>query len=152
MNKKIGTSIALIFIFFVTIFFLVNYSPKNSGVPEIKSVNIGGVKVSVDLAQTSAEQELGLGGRSSLANDAGMLFIFNRPGKYYFWMKGMNFPLDMIWLSEDLHVIYIKKNAQPSGVLESFGTDENSKYVLEVNAGFTDAHNIKVGDEVLFGY
>ena len=118
-----------------------------------KFVIIAGQKIKVDLALTPAEQSQGLSGRVGLGNDEGMLFIFDTPGRYPFWMKDMNFPIDMIWLSEDMKVIYIKKDARPELYPETFGPREDSpdaKYVLEVVSGFSDKNNLNVGDSVTF--
>jgi uncharacterized protein len=113
-------------------------------------VKIAGQNVKVELALTPKEQEKGLSGRENLADDAGMLFVFKNPGKYSFWMKDMNFPIDIIWLNENFKVIYIKKNAEPSSYPDSFGSGVDSKYVLEVNSGFSEKNNLKEGDLVKF--
>ena len=121
----------------------------------IKYVKIAGQEIKVDLALTDGEQAQGLSGRPSLAEDEGMLFVFANPGKYLFWMKDMNFPIDMIWLSSDLKVVYIEKNATPESYPETFGpgpNDGEAKYVLEVVSGFSDKNNLQVGDEVNFGF
>ena len=123
----------------------------------IRYVRIAGVNIRVDLALTSTEQERGLSGRNILNNNEGMLFIFKYPGHYPFWMKDMNFPIDMIWLGEDLKVIYIKKDARPESYPATYGpedvptqvgipTEVGTKYVLEVVSGFSDKNNLQVGD------
>jgi hypothetical protein len=116
----------------------------------IKYVKIGGVTLKIDLATTPEAQTQGLSGRKSLAEDAGMLFIFPESGKYFFWMKDMNFPIDMIWLGADQKIIYLKKNALPKLFPETYGPDIASKYVLEVSANFCEKNNLKVGDGVEF--
>lgn len=125
----------------------------------IKYVALAGVKVKVELALTPEAQTKGLSGRDSLAPNTGMLFVFAQPGKYYFWMKGMNFPIDMIWLAPsmggdggDAYVVYIKKDAKPELYLETYGPEEDAKYVLEVPAGFSDKNNLELGDSVSFSY
>jgi uncharacterized membrane protein (UPF0127 family) len=115
-------------------------------------VEIGSAKVFVDIANTIETQELGLGGRSGIAGDEGMLFVFPRPDKYSFWMKDMLFPIDIIWLNNDLKIVYIKKNASPMSYPESYAPQENSRYVLEVSAGFAEKNNVKVGDMAKFTY
>lgn len=115
---------------------------------EIKFVRIGGREIKVDLALTPLEQERGLSGRKELQGDEGMLFVFPTPGKYYFWMKDMKFAIDIIWVGEDLRVIYIKKDAQPASFPKLFGPALDAKYVLEVTSGFSDKNNVKVGDRV----
>jgi hypothetical protein len=86
----------------------------------------------------------------NLAKNEGMLFVFNHPSQHVFWMKDMNFPIDMIWLDENLKIIYFQKNVLPESYPATFGPDQNSLYVLEVNAGFSDKHNLKIGDSLSF--
>ncbi|MCC7160759.1 DUF192 domain-containing protein [Candidatus Nomurabacteria bacterium] len=137
----------------LVLFFLLFYFPNNS--KTIKSVRIAGQNIKVELAVTAEEKQKGLSGRNNLKEDKGMLFVFENLDNYSFWMKDMNFPIDMIWIGEDLKVIYIKKNALPESYPESFGpeiSDKNVKYVLEVVSGFSDKNNLKIGDSVLFTY
>jgi uncharacterized protein len=154
-NKNFVISFFIIIIFFLVGFLLINQPTKILKTEDIKSINIAGQNIKVDLALTEAEQAQGLSGRPSLAEDEGMLFVFANPGKYLFWMKDMNFPIDMIWLSSDLKVVYIEKNATPESYPETFGpgpNDGEAKYVLEVVSGFSDKNNLKVGDGMEFTY
>src|SRR5450759_2107151 len=162
MNKKIVISFGLVVVFLIVGFFLVKLqtptlelgslnpsSPPNqgggaeSGGGQIQSVKIAGQNIKVDLALTPAEQEQGLSARTTLAEDSGMLFVFDRPGQYPFWMKDMNFPIDMIWITEDMKVVYIKKDARPELYPETYGSGNDAKYVLEVVSGFSDKNNLK---------
>ena len=154
MKKKY--SILIIIIFFIIGFFVINYDSKTFENKDIKQVQIAGQNINVILALTEVEHNNGLSGRSELKEGEGMLFIFDQPGKYNFWMKDMSFPIDIIWFTpseggvgEDLKVVYIKKNADPKLYPETYGPDTNSKYVLEVNEGFSDKNNLKVGDSVV---
>jgi len=117
---------------------------------EINYVKIAGQKIKVDLALTPKAQEQGLSGRSGLKEDEGMLFVFNQAGKYPFWMKDMNFPIDIIWIGEDFRVVYIKENAQLASYPETFVSSEDAKYVLEVISSFSEKNNLKEGDKVEF--
>jgi uncharacterized membrane protein (UPF0127 family) len=125
---------------------------QNHRTANIRAVEIGSVKVFVDIANTRETQEQGLSGRINLKSDEGMLFVFPRPDKYSFWMKDMLFPLDIIWLNNDLKIVYIKKDASPRSFPESYAPPENSRYVLEVTAGFAEKNNLKVGDVAKFTY
>jgi hypothetical protein len=118
--------------------------------PNIGFVKIAGVTLQVEIASTPEMLKQGLSGRAGLKENEGMLFVFERPGKYSFWMKDMNFPIDIIWIGEDLKVIYIKKDALPNSFPEVFTPDKNAKYVLEVNAGFSEKNDLKEGDSVQF--
>ena len=142
----------ILFFFVLAVFFLSrNTNPKKIiETKDIQYVEIGGQKIKVDLAITPQEQTRGLSGRVGLKDNEGMLFIFQKPGKNFFWMKEMNFPIDMIWLGDDFKVIYIKKNATPESYPEVFGPTEDTKYVLEVLSGFSEKNNLKTGDLVKF--
>ena len=175
MNKKKLLSFVTVLVFLLMGFFLINKYKSNpslalplsgEGVGEvsplgkrnldgyynIKYVKIAGQNIKVDLALTNQEQTQGLSGRPSLDNNSGMLFIFEYPGNYPFWMKDMNFPIDMIWLSEDMKVVYIKKDARPEDYPATYGPDQDAKYVLEVVSGFSEKNNLKEGDQVEFIY
>src|SRR3989344_9410884 len=141
--------------YFVPILFLVLFLFNISypqDIVDIRYVKMAGQRIKVDLASTPGEQGQGLSGRAPLKEDEGMLFVFERPGKYSFWMKDMNFPIDIIWLDEYKKVIYIKKDARPELFPESYGPETNSKYVLEVVSGFSEKNNLQVGDRVEFEY
>jgi uncharacterized membrane protein (UPF0127 family) len=146
VKSKILKSFLIIVVFAVLGFLLISHPSK------ILSVDIGGQKIKVDLAVTSAEKKQGLSGRAGLAEDTGMLFIFDRPGKYPFWMKDMNFPIDIIWISRDKKIVFIEKNAMPNSYPNLLGGQAESSYVLEVVSGFAEKYGLRVGDDVGFTY
>ena len=76
-----------------------------------------------------------------------MLFIFDRPGRYAFWMKGMKFPLDFVWILGG-EVIEIRANV---GVEElDVRPSQPVDMILEVNSGFAARNNLKIGDKVSY--
>ena len=87
--------------------------------------------------------------RTSLPENMGLLFIFDDKGIHKLWMKNTLIPLDMIWLDEHGKIIYIERNAQPCYVpiCPVFSPKSSSKYILEVNGGYTERNKINVGDE-----
>ena len=123
---------------------------EETGVKTNPLVQIGGQNISVEIANTDAKRELGLSGHATLSDTQGMLFAFDRVGVYPFWMKDMLFPIDIIWIDSNSKVLYIQKDAKPESFPEAFGPNKDSAYVLEVNAGFSDKNNLKIGDEVKF--
>jgi len=147
MKKYFSGFIALIIFCLIGYHF---YTPINFNI--IKQVKIAGVTLDVNLATTKDSQEQGLSGRSELKENEGMLFIFSVPAQYSFWMKDMKFNIDMIWIGEDMHVVYIKNNAAPGSYPETYTPNKNAKYVLEVVPGFAQKNNLKVGDTVNFIY
>jgi uncharacterized membrane protein (UPF0127 family) len=112
-------------------------------------VIIAGVRLSVEVADTPAERGRGLSGREMLPENSGMLFVFDTPRRYGFWMYGMKFPLDIIWIDERLRVVYFVENAQPCvNICETYEPPADALYVLEVNAGFVKKYGMKIGDVV----
>lgn len=124
-------------------------STLESKTPEVL---INNTIIAVDLARTNAQVQRGLSGRPSLDPQSGMLFIFSKPSIYSFWMPDMNFPLDLIWISNDI-IVDISHNV--TNVFDRahpvyYKPKEPAQYVLEVNANFSINHNIKIGDTVIF--
>lgn len=89
--------------------------------------------------------------RESLAQNEGMLFVFDRDVQCGMWMKNVRFPLDMLWIDRNKKIVDIKENVPPCKTLPCpvYKSDAYVRYVLEVNAGFTDKHNIKTGDAIV---
>jgi len=109
------------------------------------SVQIGAATVVAEVADTSAEQMQGLSGRASLGADAGMLFTFDAPSRTGFWMNGMRFPLDLIYMKEHV-VVELKENEPvPTTLPTPFFPSSDFDAVLEVNAGWAAAHQVTVG-------
>jgi len=117
---------------------------KGSGL-KTETLKLSGKDIKVEVADTEAARELGLGGRTSLEPDKGMLFVFDHPDKYGFWMKDMKFPIDILWLDEE-KVIWIESNVSPNTFPQILYPDSPAKYVLEVPAGYSYESNINIDD------
>jgi uncharacterized protein len=114
-------------------------------------VTVGGVNLITSLSTTPDAQSKGLAIRDSLNENEGMLFIFETPQKYSFWMKDMKFPIDIIWINQDGKIVHIEKDLPPCVFLlpcPSYAPKDDSLYVLEVVSNFTNKFNINVGDPV----
>lgn len=114
-------------------------------------VTVGGVNLITSLSTTPDAQSKGLAIRDSLNENEGMLFIFETPQKYSFWMKDMKFPIDIIWINQDGKIVHIEKNLPPCVFLlpcPSYAPNDDSLYVLEVVSNFTNKFDINVGDSV----
>lgn len=97
------------------------------------------------VASTSAEQQQGLSDVQYLASTTGMLFVFDKPDNYGFWMKDMQFSLDIIWLDQSFKIIHIEQNLSSSTYPEAFYPGSPAKYVIEVNADFANFFSLKIG-------
>lgn len=136
-------------------------SQPQDGVIDQKTAIVSNDRVSLKLevADTSEKREQGLSGREDLGNFDGMLFVFPELSYQTFWMKDMNFDLDMIWLDEKGTVVQIDRNVKASGydqenpdLSEKISSRSEIKYVLELNSGKSDLLNIRVGDKFTINY
>src|SRR5574337_421284 len=109
-------------------------------------IKVDNVTLDVQIADTSDRMIEGLQFQQSLPYTQGMIFIFGEPQMVAMWMKDMQFPLDMIWFNNDGNVIHIEKDLPPCNdnlpcrVYD--GGRQDTKYVLEVTAGFVDKFNV----------
>ena len=125
------------------VFGLAVYFSKKDNPPV---VFINGARIEVEIADSLSEKARGLSGMEGLGQNEGMFFVFDEPGYYSFWMKDMKFPIDIIWIANDKKIIDITKNASPGSYPSVFKPASSARYVLELNAGFADKHEIKIGD------
>lgn len=112
---------------------------------EQKEVSIGNINIKVEVADTESLREQGLSGRSGLADGSGMLFVFQEMGKYGFWMKDMNFPIDIIWIQGN-KVADIDQSVSPDTYPQIFYPEVDVNFVLEAPSGFAKDKGLKVGD------
>ncbi|HWQ69885.1 MAG TPA: DUF192 domain-containing protein [Patescibacteria group bacterium] len=112
----------------------------------------GRVTITVEVARTAQEQARGLGGRSSLPKDGGMLFPFDAAERRTFWMKGMLIPIDIVWIREG-KIVAIDANVPPPRSHEKPAIVSHvADLVLEVPAGFSKEMDISEGQTVRVRY
>ena len=138
----------------VGFFLYPNIMALNIKTPEvvIASVKIGDINISVELADTPEKRARGLSGKKELEENGGMLFINNEPDFYSFWMKDMEFSIDIIWIDEKLAIIDITENVQPDSFPQTFQPIRPAKYILEINSGWADRNNIEIGNKMWFSF
>ncbi len=113
------------------------------------NLRIGEMAFKLDVADTDQEWELGLAGREQMADDEGMIFLFGRSALWPIWMKGMKFPIDVIWLNAN-KAVDIKRNMLPEDipVPASYYPISEADAVIELNAGMADQSGVKLGDRI----
>ncbi len=119
--------------------------------PPGKYAMINGHTIRLELAVTGREKEKGLGGRDTLAPDAGMLFVYPQKDRHGFWMQGMRFPLDFIWIDGNT-VVDISENIPPPNGTRPVELSPRVPVdkVLEVNAGTIRKIGATIGNTVSF--
>lgn len=115
------------------------------------TVTINSHSIFVEVAKTPHEKARGLSNRESLGPSMGMLFIFDGDDRPVFWMKDMSFSLDLIWINKFNRIVDIKENLLPctQNRCTRYSARIPVKYVLEVNSGWVQKNDIKLGDEVV---
>ncbi len=124
----------LLFIAFVVGFYIFENSNKN-GINADRIVNVGGREFSVIVANEAHERALGLGDVEFLPKDSGMLFEFDAEDKHCFWMKNVEYPIDILWFSKELELVHIERSVLPKSYPKSFCPVQPAMYVLEISDG-----------------
>jgi uncharacterized membrane protein (UPF0127 family) len=115
----------------------------------VLKTDTGDHSFNIEVAKTAQEKALGLMHRRSLPDNAGMLFLYDRPQPAAMWMKNTHIPLDMVFISAAGRVHRIETHTEPfSKVLIPSGGDVAA--VLELNAGQTGKIGLKPGDKVIY--
>ncbi|MFH1178637.1 MAG: DUF192 domain-containing protein [bacterium] len=113
------------------------------------TAEFGGVSLRIEYATTTVAREKGLGGRKSIPDNYGMLFVFEKDDRYGFWMKDMLMPVDIFWFDNKGQVVSIARNVATSTYPNVFYPTEPAQYVLETVASFADKYNISTGTPLL---
>jgi uncharacterized membrane protein (UPF0127 family) len=108
------------------------------------------LELSVELAQTEQEQRDGLMYRTELCENCGMLFVFSDERVRSFWMKNTLIPLDILFISADGRIVNIAEKTSPNQTETTYRSNEKVQYVLELNGGWCQIHNVENGDRVDF--
>jgi uncharacterized protein len=121
-------------------------SPDESSTVAIDASSGQRVEVEVEIADDYAERRRGLMERTELAENAGMLFVFDSEEQLSFWMRNTLIPLSIAYIDAEERIIDIQ-DMQP---LDETGhpSAEPAMYALEVNQGFFDERGVRVGDGV----
>ncbi|MEK7571119.1 MAG: DUF192 domain-containing protein [Patescibacteria group bacterium] len=144
--------VIIIFVIVLAVFFGVIFTQFNQGSKKLEAtkVTINEATYTAEIAQTDEQKEIGLSGRDSIADDRAMLFVFEKPGTYQFWMKDMKFPIDIIFINGDKIVSFVE-NTQPSpnnDNLQRYAPEGTIDKALEVKAGTVQKSGFKKGDTV----
>ncbi len=144
--KKIILGI-VVFVMAIGLGVVYSFVGKNKAV----NIKIGENIFRAEVAETMGQKAKGLGYRDELVRDGAMYFDFGTEYKYGFWMMGMKFPIDIIWIKGDI-VVGIEKKVPapmpgtPESALKLYYPPQAIDRVVEINAGLSDELGIKIGD------
>lgn len=100
----------------------------------------------VQVVSTDRDRQTGLSGRYDMCSKCGMLFVFDDMEDRSFWMKDMNFDIDMIFADTEKRVVKIYENVNKDKFPETYSA--KAMYVLELKSGTAKNSGIVVGDVI----
>ncbi len=112
------------------------------------TILINGTPLAITRAVTVAQRQQGLSNREHLAPNHGMLFVFDTPDRHGIWMKDMRFPIDILWLDPNGTVVDLQSNVSPETYPTVFTPKMPAQYVLELPAGFSQNHDVRIGTTI----
>lgn len=120
-------------------------------IPKTPTATINNHTLNLHLAKTSEDKKIGLSKYKTLPQDFGMIFIFDKPDLYGFWMKDMKFPIDIIFIKNG-QIVTIYKNVNPpknpNDILPAFYPKQPANMVLEINANLSEKYGFKESNKV----
>lgn len=132
----------------IVVVFLLLLSTGCTSQANINTIEIENHIIEIEVAQTQEKKNQGLMFRESLQENQGMLFIWEDEKERSFWMKNTLIPLDMIFLNRDGIIVNIEEaNPCKEDRCPNYLSKYPSKYVLEVNKGWSKENNIKIGTQ-----
>ena len=152
IKQKLLAVVLALTVFVLTLVAVSRPGPAAPGMARAKAILAGRV-FAVDVAESQAQQRLGLGGRRRLKPDEGMLFLYADKSRRTFWMKGMLISIDILWLDND-RIVHIEHRVPPPApgtpldALRIYGPVVSANGVLEIVAGRAAQLGLRVGDFV----
>lgn len=111
-------------------------------------IRVGGIPVTVEVAETEAARQRGLMYRDTLPEDHGMLFVYEAERNLSFWMRNTRIPLDIAFIDRAGRIVDIQQMEAMSE--ETHTSRAPAMYALEMRLGWFEERGIRVGDRVEF--
>ncbi len=107
---------------------------------------VGGHRIKVEIASTPEARAQGLMQRDFLCPDCGMLFVFEAPGRYVFWMNHTPLPLSIAFVAASGSLLGVEE--MKPNTTDPHTASGDALYALEMNAGWFARHNVTQGSLV----
>lgn len=153
MSIRTGLTVLAVILFVIAVYFfsttLLNINYNFLGTKSVGQIHEK--KFNLEIAETAEQKQKGLSNKRSIGENQGMLFLFDNPGYYSFWMKEMKFPIDIIFIKGN-KIVTIHRNVVPpednTQRLTLYTPSAPADKVLEIGAGLSDKYNFKEGDSI----
>lgn len=114
----------------------------------MRTLRVGDTSFKVAVADSADERMRGLSGLRRMEPNEGLYFVFPTPRPLTFWMKDMQFLLDIAWIDKHHRIIQIMENVAPETFPAWLVSLQPAQYALEINAGRARETDIEIGDVV----
>lgn len=144
-RRRLSRIIVFVLVALIGIFYYKNLLYQTT------TVVVNGYSLRVLEAASDQQRQRGLSKRKRLAENQGMLFIFSQEQPLAFWMKDMQFPIDIIWLDSKKRVVHMEQNlppCPPNGTCPAYQPNVLAQYGLETTAGFVQKHHVVLGQVI----
>jgi hypothetical protein len=144
MDKKFLIVLGVFAIAVVVLIIVLKFPQKKT---DSKMLRINQNQYEVEVVSSLISQARGLSGRESIAGNEGMLFVFTESKVQTFWMQGMRFPIDIVWINNG-KVIGMTTDVPYVPQTKQYSSPSPANMVLELKAGTVIRDQIMVGDEI----
>jgi len=155
MNTRLTIGILTVIVLLLGVFVFINIAGGNISTffsplfTKTSKVTINKQAFTVYVAKTEKEKQIGLSGRNSISSTQGMIFLFDKPDYYGFWMKNMKFSIDIVYLNNKKIVTIFPNVPYPKNATDQlpvYTPTAPADTVVEFKAGTADKYKFKVGD------
>jgi len=123
--------------------------PASGGqVVRTTQIRIGGVEITVEIADNADLRQQGLMRRDSLTEDHGMLFVYGTAQVRSFWMRNTRIPLDIAFIDANGVIVNIEQMEPQSD--QNYYSKGPMMYALEMDQGWFEANGVGPGDRLEF--
>jgi len=129
-----------ILVFIILVFLLVRKVSNG-----YDNIEINNTSFKVKIAENPSEWKIGLSNIDNLEEKEGMLFIFPILAERSFYMKNMNFAIDLLWIKDNI-IVGMEKNMLPDNGEKYYNSVEEIDMVLELKAGSIDNYNLNINN------
>ncbi len=147
--KKTFVEFIVVVVILVLVALALSYFVSDENGVRVINAQLAEQNVTLEVADNTFLQGIGLSGREYLEENHGMIFVYDQERENLsFWMKDTLIPLDIIFLNADFEVVEIIENVPicEEDPCPTYDSEQKAQYVIELNAGWVEENNLKEGD------
>lgn len=151
--KKTFIELIVVLAVLLVIILALNYFIDEEESLRIINAQLVEQEITLEVADNSFLQSIGLSGREYLEENHGMIFVYDEEiEELSFWMKDALISLDIIFFNSDFEVVHIIESVPicEQDPCPTYTSPKKAQYVIELNAGWVERHDLEQGDILKF--